>query len=359
MSYTLFAQRRMTFVALAVFAVFNYFFPSEYAWWTWLILAMPVGHPTVESVHHDALLTNISVGYTNPGYIADQVFPIVNVRKQTDVIPKYDKSHFFRHAAEIRAPGAPSLRGGFKVTHTDLYHCPRFSYGFEIPDELRDNADEPFNMDRDGTRFVTEKGYLCREGAFATDYFATSKGWTDLVGGTNFFQWSDYAASSPLTDMETWKDNVEAIIGQEPKTLVLGKQAWVPTKWHPDLIDTVKYTQRGVMTTELMASLFEVDRILIGRAIRVTSAEGVAEGSATYARIFGKSGLLLYVPAGPSLMTPAAGYTFVWARVPNALQYIKRIRNEEREIDIIEMNSYFDQALIVGNAGTFLSGLVA
>lgn len=319
---------------------------------------MPI-NPTVESVHHDSMLTNIAIGYSNMNYIADQIFPTVMVPRQTNVIPKYDKSHWFRNAAELRAPGAASRRGGFTVTHTDTYYCPRYSFGFEIPDEVRDNTDDPFNMDRDGARFVAEKGYLAREVAFAVDFYAASKGWTDKTGGTDFSQWSDYAASSPLTDIEGFKDTIEMAIGQEPNTLVLGKEAWIQLKWHPDLIDTIKYTQRGVMTTDLMASLFEVRRILIGRAIRVTSAEGVAEASATYARIWGKSGLLLYVPDAPSILNPASGYTFVWSRVPNALQYIKRMRDDEREIDIVEMNSYFDHVQTVGVAGVFLATLVA
>jgi hypothetical protein len=28
---------------------------------------------------------------------------------------------------------------------------------------------------------------------------------------------------------------------------VIGKQVWNQLRWHPDLIDTVKFTQRGVL----------------------------------------------------------------------------------------------------------------
>ena len=129
--------------------------------------------------------------------------------------------------------------------------------------------------------------------------------------------------------------------------------------FHPDLVDTIKYTQRGVLTTDLVASLLEIDRLEIGRAIYTTSVEGTAESSVSYSRIWGKNALLMYIPASPSLMTPAAGYTFVWRRVPNALQFMKRMRDEEREVDIIEGNSYFDQKITAANAGLFLSNAVA
>jgi hypothetical protein len=162
-----------------------------------------------------------------------------------------------------------------------------------------------------------------------------------------------------LIDLTGFADDMEASIGREPNTILFGKQTWLQLKWHPDLIDTIKYTQRGVMSPEIFAGLIEIPRILIGRAIRVSSVEGAAESAATYVRIFGKGALIAWVPTAPSLMAPAAGYTFVWNRVANALQYIKRMRNEEQEIDIIEVNSYFDQKQTAAKAGTFLATAVA
>jgi hypothetical protein len=314
---------------------------------------------TNRDVHQDQLLTNMSIGYKNSLYIADDILPIVPVVKQSDIVPKYDQSHWFRNIARLRAPGTRSIRGGFTVDKTDTYFCSRFSFGFEIPDELRDNTDDPFNMDRDGTLFVTDKCQMSREVAFATDFFTTSVWGTDRVGGTNFTQWSDYSGSTPLVDLTTYMDTLESGIAQEANTLAIGKQVWIQLKWHPDFIDTIKYTQRAQMTVELAASLLELQRILIGRSIQTTSVEGTAEASITYSRIWGKHALLLYVPPVPSLMTPAAGYTFVWQRVPNALQFIKRMRDEEREIDILEANTYFDQKATATKAGLFMQNAVA
>jgi hypothetical protein len=316
--------------------------------------------PSSAEVNYNQILTNISIAYTNQTYVADQIFPLVPVAAQSGIVPKYNQSHWFRDTAQLRAPGTRSVRGGFKVDITDTYYTPRFSFGFELPDEVRDTAavTGSFNLDRDSVNFVTEKGYLRREVAFAADFFKAGV-WTDKAGVTDFPQWNDYGTSNPLIDIEGMRDDMEALIGREPNTLLLGKQAWVQLKWHPDLIDTIKYTQRGVMSADLFGSLIEIPRILIGRTIRTSSAEGLAEASTTYVRIFGKSALMTYVPSAPSLMSPAAGYTFVWNRVANALQYIKRMRDEEAEFDIIEMSSYFDQKLTARGAGTFMANVVA
>lgn len=320
--------------------------------------------PTASDLHVDTLLTNLSVGYKNLNYIADQVFPIVPVKKQSDIIPKYNQSFWFRDDARLRAPGTKSQGGGYTVDLTQHYFCDRYSYRHEIPDEVRDNADQPFNLDREATEFVTDKLQMRRENNFAAKFFTTGiwKGGSvagDVTGGTNFTQWNDYGASTPLVDTETYKDDVEAVIGVEPNYFVIGKQVLVQLKWHPDLIETIKYVQKGVLTEELIASLLGFDKLLVGRSIITSSHEGVAEGSVTYSRIWGKNGLMLFRPAAPSLMTPSAGYTFVWSRVQNAIQYIKRMRDEERETDIIESNSYFAQLDVVDNAGLFMSSLVA
>lgn len=317
------------------------------------------GQPTPQDLHVNALLTMLSIGYTNSAYIADQVFPIVKVNKQSDIIPKYDQSHWFRDNAKVRAPGTKSEGGGYTVDTTATYFANRWSRRFEIPDELRRNADAPWDLDADATRFVTDKTMMRREVKFATDNFTTGVWGSDKTGGTDFTQWSNYGGSTPDVDIDVYKDSVEATTGVEPNKFVVGKQVHLQLKNHPALIDRIKYTQRAQLTTELIASLLELESYLVGRSIYTTTVEGTAEASVTYTRIWGKNGLLLYVPANPGLLTPAAGYTFSWQVVPNAIQYIKRMRNEEREIDIIEANSFFDQKVTLAKAGLFLSSAVA
>ena len=86
-------------------------------------------NPTANALHVDSLLTNMSIGYKNLSYIADEAFPIVPVQKQSDIIPQFDQSHWFRDQAVIRAPGPKSQRAGWKVTTDETYYCQRFSFG--------------------------------------------------------------------------------------------------------------------------------------------------------------------------------------------------------------------------------------
>lgn len=313
--------------------------------------------PTSRDVHVDSLLTNIAIGYTNLAYIADSIFPVVPVNKRSDLIPVYDQSHWFRDEARVRAPATKSEGGGWSIT-TDNYYAHRYSYRSEIPDEVRDNADSPWNLDSDATTFVMDKIGMRKEVQWAAANFKTGVWFDDETGGTDFDAWSNYDESQPFIDMLTYMDEIEGRIGREANTLVIGKSVWNALKWHPDLIETIKYTQRGIPTEELFLSATGIQRLLIGRAIYTTTPEGTAEASVTYSRIWGPHALLVHVPSSPSLMTPAAGYTFTWRRVPNSIAYMLRHRDEEREVDIIEGNTYFDQKVTAARAGTFLSNVV-
>lgn len=316
-------------------------------------------------VHVDALLTNISIGYVNQTYIADQIAPMVPVRKQSDLIPNYDQSHWFRNLAAMRAPGTRSQRGGFTVGNTS-YYCHRYSWGFELIDEVRDNADQPYDLDRDATLFVTDKIQMKREASFAGNYFKTGV-WPEKTGaatGGDFVWFSDYANSDPVVTITAYLDEVEAKIAREPNKLVLGKQVWMEIMSHPKVMERTIYggnnTNPAMVSVNAFAAMVGLPEngVLIGRAIMTTSQEGTPEASVVYSRIWGKNALLLYTPPAPSLFTPAALYTFVWNRVPNAIQYIKRMRNEEQEIDIIEGNTYYDQRMTAARAGLFLANAV-
>lgn len=314
--------------------------------------------PTSRDVHVDGLLTNIAIAYSNLAYIADQIFPIVPVNKQSDLFPVFDQSAWFRDEARIRAPATKSEGGGWSVG-TDNYYCHRYSFRSEIPDEVRDNADSVFQLEANATNFVMDKIAMRREVAWAQDFFTTGVWANDEVGATDFDQWSDYGTSAPFVDLLNYQDEIEARIGREANTIVMGKQVWNALKWHPDMVDTIKYTERGIPTEELFRAATGFSKVLIGRAIMTQDPEGTAEGSVTYTRIFGKHALVMYVPDAPSLMTPAAGYTFTWRRVPNSINYVVRHRDNEREVDIIEGNTYFDQKVTAARAGTFLQNVVA
>src|ERR1035437_514376 len=129
--------------------------------------------PTVSDVHVNKPLTNISIAYIQDAkdFVADKVFPIVPVMKQSDRYFVYTKAYWFRTEAKVRADATESAGSGFEVDNTPSYYAPVVAVHKDVGDQIRANADTPLDMDRDATLFVTQQLLLKREKDFFNKFF--------------------------------------------------------------------------------------------------------------------------------------------------------------------------------------------
>jgi hypothetical protein len=313
--------------------------------------------PTPQEVHVDAVLTNISVAYIQrqEHFVAAQVFPIVPVEKQTDKYFTYTKADWFRDEAKRRAPATESAGSGYGQS-TASYSCDVFAMHKDVPDQVRMNSDSPINPDRDAAEFVSQRLMLRMEKQWAADYFTTSVWDTDSTP-TNL--WNNYATSDPISDVEAGKRAILVTTGFLPNTLVLGYDVFTALKNHPDLVDRFKYTSSNVITEDLIAKIFGVDRVMVAKAINNTAVEGE---TGSYSFVHGKHALLCYVNPAPSLLAPSAGYIFSWRGVSRGLGQdvgVKRFRMEQLEADRIEGQIAFDDKVIASDLGYFFNGAVS
>lgn len=81
--------------------------------------------PTAQDVHVDTLLTNMSIMFTQDveGYVADEVAPGVDVKKQSDKYAVWSKADFFRMQMQKIGDGDPAPEGGFDVDTSNNYFC--------------------------------------------------------------------------------------------------------------------------------------------------------------------------------------------------------------------------------------------
>jgi hypothetical protein len=301
--------------------------------------------PVHTDLHIDALLTMLSLAYLQDpaNFIAREMFPEISVPKQSNKIAEYNKDFFLRDEARLRAPATETFGGGFEVTTTKTYFCDNFGFHTDVPDEERKNYDAPFDPDADATSLVTEKMRLREEVAWANDFFKTSVWGTDIVGGTGFTKWSDYGASDPIADVETGKEAIFSVTGRNPNKLAIGRAVWAKMKHHPDFIERIKFVMKGVLTADIVASILEVERLLVAQAIQATSKEGQ---TGAYSYVFGKNGLLCYTP-------PRAGL-----RIPTAY-IIRRVRDDKGMYDRIEGLTWVDAVSLGTDLGYFFSLAVA
>lgn len=321
--------------------------------------------PTRGDVHVNAPLTNISVAYiqNRSHFIADRMFPNIPVSKQSDRYYTYDRGDFNRDEMERRAPGTESAGSGYDLDNTPTYYCPVWAYHKDVDDQVRSNSDSVLGPDRDATIFCTQKGLIRRERHFAQTAMVSGV-WSneitgvnsDVVAGSEFLIWND-ANSDPITLIRTAKRTVLENTGFEPNKLALGKAVYDALVDHPDLVDRVKYGQTPGAPAEVNASslaqLFDLDEVLVSKAIYNSAAKGATEASSF---ISGNHALLAYVPDAPGIMIPSAGYTFSWNGFMGASALgsrIKRFRMEHLESDRIEIQMAFTQKVVAADCGYF------
>lgn len=324
-----------------------------------------MSQPTKAMVHIDRALTNIAIAYKNEAsdYVATDVFPEVPVRKQSDLYFIYDKESWLRRESNVkRAPGTESSGGGYTISN-ESYYCDRFAFHMDLTPEDYDNADTPLEPEADATEFVTEKLMIEREHLFMSTFFASGVWNTDIEGvasgatGTQVLQWND-ESSTPIADIKAGRLAIKRLTGKMPNVLLLGMDTFEALSEHPDFIERIKYTQMGVMTESLIASIVDVEKVVVGKAVSNTANEGATEDTDFIA---GKSALLCYANPRPGIKKPSAGYIFGWkGAVGNgAMIRVKKFDLEQYEVTRVEASMNFDMKVISTELGYFFKTIVA
>ena len=322
--------------------------------------------PSINSVHVDAILTNISVAYLQKqdNFIADKVFPVVAVDKKSDKYFTYTKNDWFRDEAQRRADGTESAGSGYNLS-TGTYSADVWAFHKDVGDQTVANADAPLNPLREATEFVTHRLLLRKELQFVSDFFTPGVWATDVTGVASspsageVVQWSAYASSDPINDIEAAKSVILSRTGMEANTLVLGYEVFRQLKNHPDLVDRIKYTSSQTITEDMLARMFDLDRVVVAKAVKATNNEGASEA---YGFAYGKAALLCHVASAPGLLTPSAGYTFSWTGVSGGIGStigVSSFRMESLKAERVEAEMAFDNKVIGADLGYFWTTIVA
>ena len=157
-----------------------------------------------------------------------------------------------------RPPGAESAGGTYQIAD-DNYYCRVYGYHKDVADQIRANQDQPINLDREATDFVTLKGLIRRERSWVDKFF---KGgiWTFDIDGeaarsaafdpsganadNNLMFWNN-AASTPIEDIRLVKRAIGESTGFRPNTLTLGRPVFDTLLDHGDIVGRLDRGQTG------------------------------------------------------------------------------------------------------------------
>jgi hypothetical protein len=124
---------------------------------------------------------------------------------------------------------------------------------------------------------------------------------------------------------------------------------------HPDFIDRIKYSERAILTQEIIAAVIGFSGKII------IPGTGIATGADLVpSYLWGKDVLFAWVPPRPGLKIPAFAYEFVWGYGGGLKQAVDRWREEKRKSDLIRVSRRYDLKLVgkENNPGSANNGKV-
>jgi hypothetical protein len=322
---------------------------------------------TPSSVHIDQPLTNLTVAYVQEqaNFIADKVFPVIGVEKQSDKYYIYDRDNMNRTGdVKALAPRTEVNRIGMSLS-TDSYYADVYGLGMDFDQQTLANEDAALDIRSAGATTLVNRLLIHREEQFASTFFAAGV-WGSQSTPSNL--WSDYTNGTPIQDVTVARRAMQLKSGGfKPNTMVVGKEVRDILINHPDILARLNggatVTNTALITNAKLAEIFEVENFYVMEAVKNTSVEGVAESNAF---IGGKHALLVHGPKSGGLMTPMAGGTFAW----NNLQGVNNLGvtvesfsddalKRQQVAEHIQVKMAYDMKVTGADLGYFFNGAVA
>jgi hypothetical protein len=313
--------------------------------------------PTINSVHVQAALTDLSIAYRQDApAVSDLIFPRVMVNKQSNKYHVWNKGDVWRAEARKRAPAADFARVGIRVS-TDNYSADQYALEYLIADEISANADAGIDIESTATMYLVDQLNLQKDLDFARDFFTTSSGWGS---GTVSTAWDNVGSGTPVTNITSAVLTIKRALGASNQHRIVGLGG---TKILNALVtsdqvrDRTKYVQAGTYAAleGALAGALGLDDLVISTREYNTAKEG---RTASYSPVFDNEFLIVAVPRNPGLSTPAAGYTFAWDEGGRGDMYVEQYREEAKKADVVRAVCYYDQKQTGADLGVLFENAV-
>jgi len=308
--------------------------------------------PAYTGVHIDRALTNVSIFYRNASYIADEVSPPVQVRKESDKYFVYDRSHF-RVPATFRADKDEASFIQYGVSD-ETYFCEEYALAIRVSDRERGNSDEPLRPDMDATECVTEVLLLDREirvagevldstnyGSYAATHFANlTLDWDDIVGAT------------PRQDIYHAKYAVWRDSRKQATHIILPVEVSYRLAQMEQIDELRKYTDPGLLTDSGLPKVLWGLKVLEAQATYDVSVEGATAES--FSECWGTNVVVFHKNPGTIGIRTL---TFSITMQSQPFQ-TRKWREENRKSDVMEVSHRYDTKIVAAPCAMVLTSTI-
>lgn len=252
----------------------------------------------------DPVLSNVARGFTQQLLAGTALFPMVPVMLAGGNIIVFGDEEFRQYNLR-RAPGTATKR--IPIGHAGAPYA-LFQDSVEVPvprEHMRDASRQPgLNLGTTATNKAMRTMMLALEveqaalARTAANYAASNR--VALAPGA---RWSNPGVD-PAGTIETGREAIRAAVGVYPNTAVVSARAMAALRRNGPVLERIKYTGRDNVTEDLLASLWDVERVVVGRSLTRDAA-----GAST--DCWGTDVVLAYTAIGAlDNAEPSYGFTY-------------------------------------------------
>lgn len=296
----------------------------------------------------DPVITEYARNFVNPTYIATRIFPLVTVQEQAAKYHEYLKGAWYRLDARPRPPKAAAPVGGWRIQER-AYACDNWALATEIADEDR-RRDGDAVVDRNAGEY-TANGVMLRKEYNVSRQVLTAANWTSSLDVNGGWATADPALNTFITDIENGIELIRRRSGMRPNVLMLDGKTMMAVKRNTGVIERIKYVERGIVTAELLASMFDLAEVVVGDTVYSSDAEQADGMDFTATDLWevnaGKgSAFLEYRSTTPAISSPSAGYTLQWEQLDSYT-----FRDDRHHKDVVESSANFNPYVVAPDLG--------
>jgi len=291
------------------------------------------------SIRINKALTNLSVLYRNESYIANLAIPNIPVTSESDVYWVYSSD--FRLEDSHRTNKSQANMVTYSMS-TSSYVCQEHALKDIISDTDRDNTDAPLMLDKDVTEYLVDKILMRQEVDCATLLFTTTN-WSNNKTIATATSWAyNTTTSNPILDVLSATSVINLNSGKHPNTMVIGLAGFNVLRENTNVFGRIQYVERAIVTEDILASLFDLKKVYVGRGAFTTVDEGL---TVSLSSIWGADAWLAYVEPSPSLRRASAAGCFR-VTTKGTPYRVKKWRDEDVEGDMIEVQTKYSYRAI-------------
>lgn len=255
----------------------------------------------------DPILSTHATGYRNAEMIGHILFPVVDIPMRGMAVIRFGKEGF-RKMATRRAPGTRSQRIQYGYA-SDPVALKQDALEGVVPFEIMEEAAKVpgINMAKGAIEEVLDIISLGRELQIAKLVLdPDSYGANNKMALTGSDKWSD-PGSDPSKDITAGKEQVRRRIGRYPNLLTLSPDDYNALKDHPKILEKFKYTSSDSITLEMLANYFDVEKVVVGKAVYLDENDG---DDADAKDVWAGGSVLSYTSKRSDYRAPSFGYNY-------------------------------------------------